>query len=125
MYGMQCFFFELFFSPFVLFESRCLNLSRSDIFNDLSSQIHESFILVNWTINPNLVQFSWNATISYQRIGIGDCLNVSENLFGPIGIDQMNTSFRYTVFTIVFTSGQRGTLKKCMYLCNYGNDNII
>ncbi|KAL8574971.1 hypothetical protein ACOMHN_064502 [Nucella lapillus] len=71
--------------------------TRTEIFNAMaSSKEGETALRITWSLDPNLRRFSWNITLSYQRISIGDCSPLSKEPIVTVPVSQTDTEYRLT-----------------------------
>ncbi|KAL8611821.1 hypothetical protein ACOMHN_053542 [Nucella lapillus] len=66
----------------------------AEIFTDLSATLQLlGNVLVRWTIDTQFLQYSWNLTLSFQLIGVGDCAVVPDGNVTSVSVDQSDTEF--------------------------------
>ncbi|XP_076436158.1 LOW QUALITY PROTEIN: receptor-type tyrosine-protein phosphatase T-like [Babylonia areolata] len=67
----------------------------ADIFTALSATpLPSGQLLVTWSIDPQFLRFSWNLTLSYTLLGIGNCAGVTDGEVTSVSVDQSDTEFR-------------------------------
>ncbi|KAK7094764.1 receptor-type tyrosine-protein phosphatase kappa-like [Littorina saxatilis] len=66
----------------------------SEIFNTMTATNQPNgSVLITWSIAPNLRQFSWNISLSYQLTGLGNCAVIADSNVTTVGVSQADTSY--------------------------------